>query len=257
MKLCKLTIFPLYLVLTACSAQSPQETATLPATAVFDIDKYYKKPPGDYAANKQLILIEQKALKDKYQAARNDSSRQLILREAGKNLTKHLLSNIIPFWYGTPWNFNGYTATPGTGTIACGYFVSTTLLHGGFNLNRYLLAQQNPQHEAITINLSDSLITLTNTNRENAKKHFIDHNLPYGLYFAGLDFHVGYLLKEQDNLFFIHANYIDAAGVVIEPTESSDAFKSQNYYISQISSNQNLARKWLFNEAIKIHQAAR
>jgi hypothetical protein len=40
----------------------------------------------------------------------------------------HSLSKtIFPHWYGTVWDYNGYTNTPKNGVIACGYFVSTTL----------------------------------------------------------------------------------------------------------------------------------
>jgi hypothetical protein len=40
------------------------------------------------------------------------------------------------------WDYNGYTNTPKNGVIACGYFVSTTLKHFGFNLNRYDVAKK-------------------------------------------------------------------------------------------------------------------
>jgi hypothetical protein len=246
--------FLLCFILNGCSGKPQQEIETPLVVTVADAKKYHKKPAGDYAANKQKIVAVQRTLKGRYEAAQNDSSRQLVLAEAEKKLTQHLLKNIIPFWYGTAWNFNGYTAEPGKGTVACGYFVSTTLLHSGFKLNRYLLAQQGPRQEAITVNLSDTLITLMDTDREEVKKYFKEQNLSDGLYFVGLDFHVGYLLKEDDNLFFIHANYIGSEGVVIEPVDSSKAFKSYNYYIGRISSNKNLIRKWILNEPIEIYQ---
>src|SRR6478609_2933662 len=53
-----------------------------------------------------------------------------------------LYQKMVPYWLGTTWDFNGYTAIPGQGTVACGYFVSTTLRHMGVNVNRYKLAQQ-------------------------------------------------------------------------------------------------------------------
>jgi hypothetical protein len=81
--------------------------------------------------------------------------------------------------------------------------------HCGFNLNRYRLAQQGPRDEAITINLSDNLIAFENINPDDTKKKYLA-GLDNGIYFVGLDFHVGYLLKEGDNLFFIHSNYIGA-----------------------------------------------
>ena len=53
-----------------------------------------------------------------------------------------MTDSVFPDWMGTKWDFNGVSNVPGKGMIACGYFVSTTLKHIGFNLNRYKLAQQ-------------------------------------------------------------------------------------------------------------------
>ncbi len=62
-----------------------------------------------------------------------------------------LIDSIFPAWYDTPWDFNGISNVPGEGEIACGYFVSTTLKHAGFNLNRYKLAQQGANEIATAI----------------------------------------------------------------------------------------------------------
>lgn len=68
----------------------------------------------------------------------------------------YLLNKIIPHWYGTEWDFNGYTSIPNQGVIACGYFVSTTLEHIGIVINRYHLAQQAGLNEAKTLAIIDS-----------------------------------------------------------------------------------------------------
>ncbi len=50
--------------------------------------------------------------------------------------------SIFPHWIGTKWDYNGYTNEPGEDKlIACGYFVSTSLKHMGFNWNRFDLAK--------------------------------------------------------------------------------------------------------------------
>src|SRR5687768_13237846 len=64
--------------------------------------------------------------------------------------TSLLTEKLIPHWLTTPWSFEGHTSIPRQGKIACGYFVSTTLLHMGFNVNRYKFAQQLPVNEAKT-----------------------------------------------------------------------------------------------------------
>ena len=74
---------------------------------------------------------------------------------SGEDFENYLVNEIIPHWYGTEWDFNGYTAVPNQGVIACGYFVSTTLLHMGINVNRYKMAQQAGLYEAQTLALSE------------------------------------------------------------------------------------------------------
>ena len=43
-----------------------------------------------------------------------------------------LRDDLLPAWNGTAWAMNGTSQVPGRGSIACGYFVSTTLMHAGF-----------------------------------------------------------------------------------------------------------------------------
>ena len=62
-------------------------------------------------------------------ANKNKDSLSLIFKQS-------LLNRISPFWQGTEWSFEGHTAMPKKGEIACGYFVSTTLRDVGLNINR-------------------------------------------------------------------------------------------------------------------------
>ena len=117
----------------------------------------------------------------------------------------------------------------------------------GLNLNRYKLAQQGPENEAksISINLADVLYF----NCENINEEL--RSLEKGVYFIGLDNHVGYLYLTDNNAYFIHSNYIEGV-VMIETTEYSEAFYSSNYYVSKITSNKSLIIKWLKNEEVEI-----
>ena len=72
-----------------------------------------------------------------------------------------------------------------------------------------------------------------------------------GLYFIGLDNHVGFLYLKNEQKYFIHSNYIEGV-VMIEYAENSVAFVSENYYFSKISANKSLALKWLMNEEVLI-----
>ena len=52
---------------------------------------------------------------------------------------QYLLDSCCDFfkaWYFTPWTFNGYSETPKEGSIACGYFVTTTLSDMRFKVPR-------------------------------------------------------------------------------------------------------------------------
>ena len=171
-----------------------------------------------------------------------------VLKKTGKRFSKDFTDKILPEWYTTPWTFAGHTEKPKVGSVACGYFVSTTLRDAGFNLNRFKLAQMAPYDEVKTIACGDSVKVFANFN----KTKFIAEMQNYedGLYFVGLDFHVGFILKSSDQIYFIHSNYIGKVGVMKEAVADSKAIESESYYICSISNNKKLMRKWLLSEKI-------
>lgn len=196
-------------------------------------------PEKDYNSTK----LSSSSLKNKLK-----SSSDSLKKQEFENL---ILNQLIPYWYGTPWDFNGYTETPGKGVIACGYFVSTIMKHAGFNLDRYKLAQQNPMNEAKTIASGDS-VEVYEVNSSQLQKIF-NQEKQDGLYFVGLDFHVGFLLFRNKELYFIHSNYINSEGVVFEKAVYSDAFNAAAVYrIAEFSTNEKLLEKWVKGESIKI-----
>ncbi len=167
--------------------------------------------------------------------------------------TDLLLNQVMPYWYGTKWSFEGYTSIPKQGEIACGYLVSTTLRDIGINVNRYRLAQQSPLSMAKTINIDKPVSEISSIS--------IDENiielkkiLKEGIYLIGFDqSHVGYILKRQGELYLIHSNYFDSRRVEIERIEKSLVFLNYNrFYIAEISTNKSLINKWLLNEKIEV-----
>lgn len=171
-----------------------------------------------------------------------------VIEKAQLEIKTILIDQIIPNWYGTKWSFEGHTEIPKSGNIACGYFVSTTLRDAGFKLNRYKLAQLYPLEEAKIMSCGETITTIKNSSLTELKKHFL--TLKDGIYFIGLDFHVGYILKEQQNVYIIHSNYINKQGVVKENIEKSKAASSSTYYIVPISNNQKLIKKWILNQSL-------
>lgn len=167
--------------------------------------------------------------------------------------TNLLTEQIIPHWLGTPWSFEGHTSVPGSGEIACGYFVSTTLKDVGFNLDRYKFAQQLPVHEAKTLAQGKTILEI-NDNSTDKRIAILKNALKEGIYFIGFDqSHVGYIQKKRNELFLIHSNYIGAEGVVIERIEDSQVFSYYTrIYIADISRNAALMKKWVKGEVIQI-----
>jgi len=163
-----------------------------------------------------------------------------------------LLNDIVPHWYETTWAFEGHTNIPNEGEIACGYFVSTTLKHFGFNLNRYKMAQQAGLNIALSLQSKNKLKTYRNINYSELKENLLSvYN--NGIYFVGLSNHVGYVLIKDKELYFLHSSYCDNK-VVIENAKYSYCFQSDIYVFAEISTNKNLLKKWLSNESISISQ---
>lgn len=199
-----------------------------------------------YASIKSNINTSRKQVALTYKNSKNKSE---ILNQIREKFTTHLVSDIIPQWYGTKWSFDGYTEVPKSGSIACGYFVSTTLRDMGININRYKLAQKAPYHEAKVIACGTTIETLQNKTKEELKAYFIT-NKKDGLYFIGLDFHVGFILKDGQNIFFIHSNYHNNSGPTKEKIEDSKVMKSSVYHFCNITHNDVLLKKWLNNEVV-------
>jgi len=170
----------------------------------------------------------------------------MILDSAAQYFTKSLLNEIIPYWYGTPWDFNGHTNIPNEGEVACGYFVSTTLKHMGVKLNRYRMAQQASKLEVESVAIKQNRVIFSND--ENISKKLTA--LKEGIYIVGLDNHVGYIYKHGGMSYFIHSSYITDR-VMIELAEDSEAFPSDVYYLGAVT-NTDFIRKWLVGETLKI-----
>ena len=255
-------ILLLIFVMFACSKAVPLEVTSVDSGTTVQpqvSDSLYRKVLASlgrksnesYERVREDILSMRESLRSKYRESDADIDSTDIER-ARQAVTHGLIEQIFPHWYGTEWDFDGYTDRPGEGTVACGYFVSTTLKHCGFNLNRFTMAQQWPYHEALTISLTDTLVAILKP-EGGMTKYFQDHGISDGLYFAGLDMHVGYLYRRAPDLFFIHSNYIDSLAVMVELADSSKAFNNSGlYYIAPITSNDALIRKWILNKPLKV-----
>lgn len=158
-----------------------------------------------------------------------------------------LVDSVFPAWYGTPWDFNGISNTPGKGEIACGYFVSTTLKHVGFELNRYKLAQQ--ASETIVKSVCGENNTIKYQGYDRVMTQF--HGLSNSIFIVGLDYHVGFIVVQNREAFFVHSDYVNGA-VVREKLNESEAFQSsQVYVVGTFLPNMMMLEKWL--SGIKVY----
>lgn len=204
-------------------------------------------PKSNYKSTKTKIKELRNNLSASYKSSYSTNKKKII--DSAKSLfTRSLLNEIIPYWYGTEWDFNGYTSKPKEGKIACGYFVSTTLRDMGLNLNRYDLAKKGPEDEAKSIAISQKNLLVYTKDESETKLDSIKD----GLYFIGLDNHVGYLYKHNIKTYFIHSNYLENK-VMIELTQNSEAFVSSVYYIANIYGNEEFIENWLIDKPIKIY----
>lgn len=197
------------------------------------------KPRDSYDSMKARVVSLKEQIKDA-----TDSVKKITLENI-------LLNDLFPFWYKTPWDFNGISEIPGEGRIACGYFVSTLLKHAGFNLNRFKMAQQGGLEEAKSLAGSAPVDVYPMT--AEALQKIFNRKYTEGLFFVGLDFHVGFLLFRNRELYFIHSDYINARGVVFERAITSHAFcASRAYWVTPVSGNRELIEKWLAGTELKI-----
>lgn len=204
----------------------------------------------DYKNTKNNMVALRKSCKSSYNKIISSSEKLQFLDSIMNVFVFNLLNEIIPYWYGTVWDFEGHTDIPNKGEIACGYFVSTTLRDMGLNLNRYRLAQADPLTEAMTIAIKKRYISIFSMDNYSNVRDILQ-SLDDGLYFVGLDYHVGYLYKKDYQFYFIHSNYLDRK-VMIEKAEFSQAFYSNYYYLTKISNNHDIALAWINQTPLKI-----
>lgn len=170
--------------------------------------------------------------------------RQKHFETANKDSLKHLFFQFIhkdvpAYWTGTKWNFNGITRTPKEGKIACGYFITNTLTDFGLDIPRFKLAQvpSSEMIEALCVNIQKPV------NFEGLV-NYIERQENETVFIVGLDFHTGYITKaSNDEIYFIHSNYIGREGVVKERIRESAALKASGFYmIGNFSADRDLFR---------------
>jgi hypothetical protein len=235
-----LTVFMAIILLFSCSTKNEHELAD--DSLYFELvdleqDELLKK----YSVLKENIEKKRKSLKDETNEVKSK-----------KYLITTLTDSIFHFWYDTEWDFNGITQEPRNGNIACGYFVTTTLLHFGFDLNRVKIAQQPASIIIRTLCLKESIKTFSNGNLKGLKAHL--EKSEDGLFIIGLDNHVGYIYKNDTSIVMIHADAGNGKVCRERIVDCSPIVNSQFHMIGNLSDNSELLRKWRKKETIEMSE---
>lgn len=209
-----------------------------------------------YKANLQQLAARRAALATRYTQAKTPAAQAACLAQARTLWLNALDNTVFPAWESTPWSFYGQTWVPRQGSIACGYFVTTTLFDTGLKLQRSLLAKQTSE------TLIKNLTTEAHISRYRnvSQKAFVQQvsDMGPGLYVVGLDFHIAFLrVREGGAVQMVHASWIRPARVIREAADSSPALPSKYRVVGKLSDDDNLLRAWLLGQTLAVHGATR
>lgn len=238
--------------LRGCLAQTPDPDTAATGPNPPAARAAYSAPA--YRATLRHFAARRMRLAGHYRQAATSAQRAAYLAAARQLLITTLDSTVFPAWEGTPWAFYGTTWEPRRGSIACGYFVTTSLHDAGLHLQRTLLAKQGS--EVIIKNLtSEAQISRYHglTPTEFVRRV---QALGPGLYVLGLDFHVAFLrVREGGAVQLVHSSYVGTGAVVREAAETSEALVSNYRVVGKVSADDVLVRRWLLGEALGVHGA--
>lgn len=175
------------------------------------------------------------------------ADRKALRREARAAVLQALTGELLPAWYGTPWEFYGATQRPGTGSIACGYLVSTVLEHAGFRVERVRMAQQPAEY------IVKTLVPPRRTwrFRDRPVSEVVDRvrSEGEGLYLVGLDYHVGFLWNDGAKVWMCHSSYLGTAEVLCEDALASPAMLSRYHVVGRLFED-GMMEAWLEGRAL-------
>lgn len=161
----------------------------------------------------------------------------------GKIFVKSMTDKIFPYWYGTKWDFNGTTRIPQQGSIACGYFVTTTLQHAGVKINRVKMAQCASEEMIRSLVSKNNIHHLSGISLREFEIKLKSYG--NGLYVIGLDNHTGYVLLSEKGNFFIHASGWFPFKVVRDKLSESKVIARSAYrVVGKLSGDEGFLKKW-------------
>jgi hypothetical protein len=214
--------------------------------------------PSPKPATKPVVKILKDSITVAPDIAKYPSTKRnivsLVKKEHPENFTETysklfveaVTDSIIPYWYGTKWNFYGNTQTPQKGTIACGYFVTTVLKDAGCPINRVKLAQYAA--EKIVTELVNMKLIKRYSNVPLDEFITDVKQQGHGLFIIGLDNHVGFLLNDDKEVWFIHSSFVSPGCVAKQDASVNAILRASKYRITgKISDDEIFIAKWFEN----------
>lgn len=196
----------------------------------------------------EIVKSQKDILSKRYKEAISD--KQSIVQQSYYFLIESISCNIIPFWYDTPYDFNGTSEFPGKGKIGGAYFVVNVLRDSGFNIKRKI-AQQPAENIILTLTSNQYIKRFSNKTISD----FIEEvkKLGVNIYIVGLDNTIGFIINNGKEVYFIHSSYIEPFAVVKEKASESKILSESRYrVIGRIFADEQLIKKWLLNEEFPI-----
>ena len=207
--------------------------------------------PARYSRLRAELDAKRRYLATQYATAKSHGPRAAIEQQA-RHILEETLPEMMRCWLGTPWDFNGTARKPGAGQIACGYFVATVLVDAGFNVDHFKLARQ------ASGNIMRSFLPDPACNRMIGRPYeeftAAIEALEPGVYFIGLDRHVGFIVREADGGFrFIHSSGGAPKKVVEEcPAEAAVLQASRWREFGSLTGTPAAIRAWLTGHRVAV-----
>lgn len=160
-----------------------------------------------------------------------------------KLLQQSVSEDLFPYWAGTRWGFNGTSQTPGKGSVACGYFVTTVLRDAGCKVDRARMAQLASEAFIKEVVTEKNIKRYSNIALPDFLKEVRKNKNQ--LYIVGLDSHVGFLSCESGECWFIHSSGCFPWCVVKEKADESAALENSKYRVTGcITADEKFLARW-------------
>jgi hypothetical protein len=236
----------LFLILGCTAAEKPRVDSPQKVEAPPDKELPLKPKPVPYSTHLELLAQKRIAIAASYSEASSPEKKAEVLELARDEVERAMIEEIFPAWYGTSWAFYGTTETPGEGTIACGYFVSTTLRDAGFKVERVNMAKQASEYIILSLAAPETLRRF----RHKTTVEVLDVLTNDGVYLIGLDYHVGYLVRDGQSMQMCHSSYVNpSVGVQCEDAYEALAMESK-YRVTAPLFQDGMMQDWLLQKPI-------